>query len=222
MEDKEILKPVLELRDILFRMSIIGFVVGVIVVIFYARRLTNAFRTVISGDLTQNIDQKLLSRTDEIGEMGKGFAVVAEEVRKLAEQARSSAQLITERIQQVAEESALMLKSSQQMKCSMAEQDADMATSAQSFKQIMDAIVYTTPRIDMLQSSARTIMVLNDEMVSKLEDSSAIAEQISASSQEIAATSEEAAVSSREVVSTSGTLTEMTKILSEEMKNFKV
>lgn len=156
------------------------------------------------------------------GEAGKGFAVVAQEVRKLAEQAQTSAKLITERIKQVSDDSSIMLDTAHNMKHSIEEQFTDIDTSTQSFKQIVTAIELITPQIELLQENANAILHMKDEMIGRISDSSSIAEQISASSQEIAATSEETAASAEEVQATSESLSQMTKLMSEEMNKFKL
>ena len=104
------------------------------------------------------------------GEAGKGFAVVADEVRKLAEMSRQSADEISVHIQNFSETTDIVL--------------VEMNKTTDEVKQ-------GTISVNEIGQQLQQILKSVHEVNSRIHDDSAVVEQMSAASQEILASSEE-------------------------------
>ncbi len=136
------------------------------------------------------------------GEQGKGFAVVAEEVRKLAEEAQSAAETIsqlvldiqtgTERATHVVETGASETEASTVV----------VAEARAAFESIGDAVQTMRGRLDEVVEAATAVAAV-------AEQSSASAEQVSASTEETSASTHEIAASAAELASTAERLAQI-------------
>lgn len=104
------------------------------------------------------------------GEAGKGFAVVADEVRKLAEMSRSSANEIHEQLQ------------------SFLQMTEHALTEMQSTTKDVKA---GTTAVDTIDGKLQQIFVVVNDVNAKIQDDSAVIEQMSAGAEEILASTEE-------------------------------
>lgn len=156
------------------------------------------------------------------GEAGKGFAVVANEIRTLAEQAKSSSYNINALINSISGETGDMIKTGSLMNRELKNQALAINTSIESFRNIIKAIDEVIPKIEAVNSSASSIDAEKNIILEKIEGVSAVAEEISASSQEIAAASEEMSASTQEVASTVQQLSSMAKNMMEQVNKFKL
>ncbi|WP_442853796.1 methyl-accepting chemotaxis protein [Bacillus sp. FJAT-22090] len=104
------------------------------------------------------------------GEAGKGFAVVADEVRKLAEMSRSSAEDIRMQLQKFEEITSRVTEEMNQSSVLAKEGNSEVHTIGERLEMILQAVVK-----------------VNDG----IQEDSAIIEQMSASSEEVLASTEE-------------------------------
>ena len=109
------------------------------------------------------------------GEHGKGFAVVADEVRKLAEQSKQSANQIVHLTYEIQQETRNVETAVQQSLSTVEEGVIVINNAGQSFNEIVQAV---------------------DNMKAQIENVSAVTEQISASTQQVAASVAEISTSS--------------------------
>jgi methyl-accepting chemotaxis protein len=156
------------------------------------------------------------------GEAGRGFSVVAEEIRKLAEQSKSSAEDINKLIVHVSKDTQNIVAKSDSMDKDLIVQIQTIDNSTKSFTEIVDAINNILPQIYELNTAAMDLEKEKNIILDKVDGISAVSEEVSASSEEIAASSEEMNELSKEVSSSSQTLDDMTKLMTEQISAFKI
>jgi methyl-accepting chemotaxis protein len=89
-----------------------------------------------------------------------------------------------------------------------------------SFENIIDVIKTVIPKVQAVNVAAIEINKEKEDILNKIESTSAIAEEISASSEEITASTDEMHNLSNEVAVTATTLNNMTKNLIDEQNKF--
>lgn len=156
------------------------------------------------------------------GEAGRGFSVVADEIRKLAEQSKSSSEDINSLIGKILDDTNVMVETSDTVSGELNGQTQALNATIDSFKQIIEAVNVIIPEIEAMNNAAASIDGEKNIILDKIAGSSSIAEEISASSEEIAASSEEMNASSEEVASIAQTLASTSKEMLEQVNRFKL
>ncbi|MCT8975221.1 methyl-accepting chemotaxis protein [Clostridium sp. CX1] len=156
------------------------------------------------------------------GEAGRGFSVVAEEIRKLAEQSKTSSEDINLLLNNISQETDIIMNNSVMVNNELEKQLTNIGSVIHSFKKIIEAVEDVNPKIEEVSSSAVVLEKNKNEISTRVEAASSIAEEISASSEEIAASSEEMSSSSQEVAHTAQKLSELTKDMIEQVNKFKL
>ncbi|WP_326512175.1 methyl-accepting chemotaxis protein [Clostridium intestinale] len=156
------------------------------------------------------------------GEAGRGFTVVSEEIRKLAEQSKTSSENISNLINVISNNTAIIVQEAVTMDGEMISQAGIIDNTIVSFKRIIQAVDEVIPKIEMVKSSADNIDNDKDIILSRINTLSSISEEISGSSEEISASSEELNASIEEVASSAQDLSNMTNKMIEEVNRFKV
>jgi len=140
------------------------------------------------------------------GEYGKGFAVVADEIRKLAESTSSSADQITDLIQEVSDESERVVSSMRETAADIAEGREDIGTINASLQEIVEMFadsldkVRNIAELTQVQSEgAKTLVRSIDEIAKVAHDNASSTEEVSAATQEQTASMQEMASAAREL-----------------------
>ncbi|MBL4936870.1 methyl-accepting chemotaxis protein [Clostridium sp. YIM B02515] len=157
-----------------------------------------------------------------VGEAGRGFAVVAEEIRKLAEQSKTSSETIAKLILDVSNGTSSMVSNTEELNEELKGQLEIINNTLISFKNITNGINEVVPKIERVNSSA--IMIDEDKtyILEKIESVSAVAQETSASSEEIAASAEQMNASTEEVAASAEVLSEMTKEMMKHINKFEL
>ncbi|MCM1992272.1 methyl-accepting chemotaxis protein [Oceanirhabdus seepicola] len=156
------------------------------------------------------------------GEQGRGFAVVAEEIRKLAEESKDSANSITEIV------SEINVKSEEAYKKIEEEQDivdncVDKATETNAeFKNIIDLIEGIVNKIKNISSLSKNQSNIIEEIARGISDFSQSTQETAVSSDEINNRIEGQAATFEEIGAQSEMLKSLSDNLNELIELFKV
>mgnify|MGYP000870265209 FL=1 len=156
------------------------------------------------------------------GEHGKGFAVVADEVRKLADQSRDSANQISEIIKFIQND---ILKASEMASDanSVAKNGLSLAEeTGKSFEQIVKSIENVSEQADELSTITEELSASIEQVNISIERISQLALTNSSSTSEIASASEEQLATVQEVTSSANALANMADELRVLVGRFKI
>ncbi|MBQ0138718.1 MAG: HAMP domain-containing protein, partial [Kurthia sp.] len=156
------------------------------------------------------------------GEHGKGFAVVADEVRKLAEESRTSANQISQLIHTIQKETgqSVQLMSEVSEKVDGGMQVTENA--AEKFAEIVTSMNELNPQMEDISATALEFSAQSEQVASAMQQLLAMSEATNGSTQEIAASSEEQLAIMNEVSTSTNSLSKMADSLQKLVSKFKI
>ncbi|MGG3889756.1 methyl-accepting chemotaxis protein [Metabacillus fastidiosus] len=156
------------------------------------------------------------------GEHGRGFAVVADEVRKLAEQSKESADQIASLIRKIQGDTThavdVMDKGTQEVKVGI----VVVHEAEEGFKKILRLIEQVTSQIQEASTSSEEISVSVEKVSVSIEEIARIARDSASNTQNVASASEEQLASMEEITSSASDLSKMAEELQLHINQFKV
>lgn len=156
------------------------------------------------------------------GEAGRGFAVVADEVRKLAEQSRTSSDKIRFLLNNITSETNEVVATSEEVTQQVAIMLEKVDHTTKAFEDILEVVATMAPIIEATYREVDSTARAKDAVVDRAQSISAVAEETAASAQEIAASAEELSASTQEIAANAQQVLEVAKRLEEQVERFKV
>ncbi|MBE6047912.1 MAG: HAMP domain-containing protein [Clostridium sp.] len=156
------------------------------------------------------------------GESGKGFAVVAEEIRKLAEQCKDSAENISTIINNVAMEAKSIIQETEYLDGELKDQISIINGTVESYGNIAVSIKDVMSQVNTITHSVHEIDKDKNSIIEKVESSTAVCEEISASTQEVSASSKEMLNAAEKVEESAKDVLKVADNITKEVNKFEV
>lgn len=156
------------------------------------------------------------------GEAGKGFAVVADEVRKLAEESRKSANQIVELIKEIQKETDTAYTEINASTKEVSNGKILIHKADEVFQQIKKAVDQVNDQIIEVSAFSEQISASTEQVTSSIKHLSHYAKEASEQSQQVAASSEEQLASIEEITASSESLSRLAQDLHDLTSKFKI
>lgn len=156
------------------------------------------------------------------GEHGRGFAVVANEVRKLAEQSKTSAieiKQILDTIKLVVSKAVEAMNKTQTV---VNEQESAVEETKEIFNEILNSVHTLAEKVKEVKVNVVESEHNKERAVKEIESISSVSQQVAASSEEVSASAEEIAATMGEFTNYAQGLQQLSQQLDEEINKFKL
>ena len=156
------------------------------------------------------------------GEAGRGFAVVADEIRKLAEQSNTFTGEISKVIQELINKTGHAVNTMQEVGKIVVAQAESVEKTNEKFEGIATAIEKMKKAIQVINQSGYEMAAKKDQIISIIENLSAISEENAAGTEEASASVEEQTASMEQIANASESLARLAEEMQESITKFKL
>lgn len=156
------------------------------------------------------------------GEAGKGFAVVAEEIRKLASQSNQLTEVITHALGNLTKETNGAVEAMGQAETIIFNQAKEIQRTNEKFEGIAQAIEDVKDGIQLIESSGLEMEHKKQEIMTVIENLSAISEENASVTEEASASIEEQSATLEEITRSSNQLAKLAEEMGLQVKQFKI
>ncbi len=156
------------------------------------------------------------------GESGKGFAVVANEIRKLAEQSKASTIKIKGVINEIESKTTQSVAAMNATNQNVSEQVALVLETQNVFQEIMDAVQVLLSNLDTINKNIGAIGAKKDDILSQIENISAISQESASASEEVTASTEQINITMDEITGQAAELQALSESLQEKLNKFRI
>ncbi|CAM5182768.1 Methyl-accepting chemotaxis protein OS=Ureibacillus acetophenoni OX=614649 GN=SAMN05877842_10461 PE=3 SV=1 [Ureibacillus acetophenoni] len=156
------------------------------------------------------------------GEYGKGFAVVANEVKKLAEQSKTSANQITQMVKEIQIASKETAHSITTGTSKVNDGIEKTQESLQVFNEIKESVNVVIEKADTVTKAIHEIQQLTMDVKDRINKVQAYAKDVASLSNETSAATEQHLAANEEIASSSQSLTKLAETLQKEVGHFRI
>ena len=156
------------------------------------------------------------------GEAGRGFTVVAEEIRKLAEQSRSSTEEIKKINETINVKAVAAVKAMEQTKETIEEQEKAVSNTHHIFNEISEAVIQLLDKVVNIRNSVTDVSKNKEKVVQQIENISSISQETASASEEVTASTEEITAAMEEFTGYAENLQSLSEKLMSEINKFKL
>lgn len=156
------------------------------------------------------------------GEQGRGFAVVADEIRHLAEQSKTFTKQIDDMVLELIENSGKAVGKADEVLELVDQQQKSVEATEIKYGEIAKAIDESSKVTENLKVASMTMEEKKTEILSVIENLSAIAEENAAATEEVAASADQQLTELEGINVLSNDLTTRAKSLNEAISVFKI
>ncbi|MEK4028932.1 MULTISPECIES: HAMP domain-containing methyl-accepting chemotaxis protein [Bacillaceae] len=156
------------------------------------------------------------------GEAGKGFAVVAEEVRKLAEQSKTSAAEIAAMVKEIQKDTSLAAASIQAGSNKVEQGLSASQTSLKVFKEIKSSVTDVGEKVETVSAAIEELEAMTEAVSQSAHQVRAIAEKTATIAHDSSAATEEQLAAIEQIATSSQALASLATELQTEASKFRM